>query len=95
MTIEQIEDTREDHGHGGHKVTIFVNGRPKTVDKGKLSFEEVVKLAFPTPPTGDNIIFTVTYRKARGNRHDGILHPGQQVEIKEDTTFNVRFTDKS
>lgn len=98
--VEQAESKNEkseksdEHGHS-KKVAIIVNGRQKTVDENVLTFEQVVALAFPTPPTGENIVFTVTFRKARGERHEGILHPGEDVKIKEGTTFNVRYTDKS
>ena len=76
-------------------VTIIVNGRKKAVTKGELSFAEVVALAFNAPPTGENIIFTVTYRNARGDKSEGTLTEGQTVKVKEGTIFNVTPTDKS
>jgi hypothetical protein len=93
---EQHKDRHEQGDDRGHPtVDIVVNGRQKVVHEKEISFEEVVRLAFPTPPTGENIMFTVTYRKARGEQHEGIMAPGQSVKIKEGTAFNVRYTDKS
>jgi hypothetical protein len=80
---------------GEYPVTIIVNGRPKVVDRGDLSFAEVIALAFETPPTGPNVIFTVTYRKGGGKKHEGTLIAGESVRIREGMIFNVTATDKS
>ncbi len=59
-----------------------------------MSYEEVVKLAYPTPPSPDTR-YTVTYRNAKGPK-EGSLAPGQSVEIKEEgTIFNVKATGRS
>lgn len=75
-------------------VTIIVNTREKSVPKGKISFEQVVALAFDTPPTGPNVAFTVLYRRGQGN-HEGSLVPGSTVEVVEGMIFNVSATDRS
>lgn len=75
-------------------VTIIVNGREVTVPKEELSFDELVKLAFPNSTPGPNKIFTVTYRRGHGNK-EGTLAPGQSVKIKDGMIFNVTETDKS
>lgn len=81
--------------HGkAHAVTIIVNGRERTVEEKDVSFDEVVDLAFPGAPTGPNIVYTVAYRKAAGNR-SGDLLPGQSVKVKQGTIFDVTQTDKS
>jgi hypothetical protein len=77
-----------------HEVTIIVNGRERTVEEKVISFEEAVELAFPGSPTGPNIVYTVAYRKAAGNR-SGDLLTGQSVKVKEGTRFDVTQTDKS
>jgi len=82
-------------GHDKKKFTIIVNGRPKDVEVEELSFEDVVKLAFPNPPTGGNIVFTVTFRGADEDPSQGTLIPGEKVEIKDGTKFDVTATDKS
>ena len=72
---------------------IIVNGRPKTVTDKKLTFLQVVQLAFPGEVPTDQIIFTVTYSKPNGK--DGSLVEGEEVRIKDGVIFNVRKTDKS
>lgn len=76
------------------KVTVIVNGRPKIVAKRKLTFAEVVALA-DNLPSGPNIIYSVTYRGARGPKPAGTLVEGGTVKIKNRTIFNVTATDKS
>jgi len=83
----------DQHGHGGHKeVTIIVNGREKKVPKEEISFAEVVELA--NLPSDPNTIFTVTYRRAEGNK-EGTLVEGETVKVKEGTILNVTPTNKS
>lgn len=89
------DSKNEEHGH--HKdVTIIVNGREKVVPgKEELSFAEIVALAFDNPPTGPNIVFTITYRRGHGNKPEGTLVEGETVKIKDGMIFNVTATDKS
>jgi Multiubiquitin len=82
----------EDHGH---QVTIIVNAREKKWTEKEISFEQVVKLAFPTPQPGENIVYTVTYRKGEGRKPDGTLTEGESVKVKDGMIFNVTATDKS
>jgi hypothetical protein len=60
-----------------------------------LTFQEVIALAFERPPTGENVVFTVTYSRAAGPRPAGTLTKDQKVKIKDGTIFNVTATDKS
>lgn len=94
---DSVESGR--HGPDGDRkktITIIVNGREKTVEKGELTFNEIVKLAFDNPPYGTNTLFTITYRKG-GNEHrpEGHLVEGGTVKVKKGTIFNVTATDKS
>jgi hypothetical protein len=80
----------------GHEVAIkiIINGREKVVHKDVLSFAEVVRLAFDSPP-GENAMFTVTYRNADQRPDHGELVAGQTVKVKNGTIFNVHATNKS
>jgi sRNA-binding protein len=77
---------------------IKVNGRTRVVEGREVSFEEVVKLAFPNGPTKPNTKFTVTFRNASQVPASGELDPGQRVKIKpghnpaDETIFNVTET---
>ena len=71
---------------------IIVNGEAKTVTSEILSYNDVVRLAFPN---GDpTTIYRATYRNAEQPRQ-GTLVEGQIVEIKEGTIFDVTPTGKS
>ena len=74
--------------------TIIVNGQEHTVQTRELSFDQIVALAYPTPPSGNDVSFSVTYRRAHGEQ-EGILFEGQSVRVKEGTIFNVTATNRS
>lgn len=76
-------------------VTIIVNGRQKSVEKGELTFDEVVALAFNPVPTGENVDITVTYRRGEGRKPEGQLRPGESVKVKDGMIFDVTATDRS
>ena len=71
---------------------IVVNGSPTTVEKEVLTFDDVVDIAFPN--RDPNTIYSVTFEKAKEPK-EGELVPGQSVEIKENTEFDVDDTGKS
>lgn len=84
------------HGNGRDKeITIIVNGREKTVTERKLNMDDLVKLAFENPPTGEFICFTITYRRGESKNPQGTLEEGETVTIKKGMIFNVTATDKS
>ncbi len=81
----------------GHRkgYTVIVNGRPKRVHQSKLTFMQVVALAFDPIPDGPNWVFTITYRNGPASNPEGSLIEGQSVRIKNGMIFNVTATDKS
>ena len=93
---DRDEGRAHDGDHDQNKtVTIFVNGRERTVTKRELSVDDLVKLAYDNPPTGELIYFTITYRRGHGNKPEGTLEGAQTVKVKEGMIFNVTATDKS
>lgn len=90
MSMQEKEKAQE------KAVTIIVNGRAKEVTQKELSFEDAVNLAFDnSPPTGENIVITVTFSRGDEGRREGSLLPGESVKVKKDMVFNVTATDKS
>lgn len=74
---------------------ITVNSRAKIVDHEKVTFEEVVAIAFPGAHD-PNIAFSMTYRHAKSQPHAGDLGPGGFVHVKHrGTIFNVTRTVQS
>lgn len=77
------------------KVKIIVNTRPKEVDPGLITFEQVVTLAYPDHPGGPNVSYTVGYRKGPKPNPEGFLVAGESVRVIKGMVFNVTATDKS
>lgn len=78
-----------------HKlVTIIVNTREHTVEKDEVTYDDIVSLAFNPVPSGPNVVITVTYHRAEGNK-SGDLLPGQSVKAKDGMVFDVTATDRS
>lgn len=77
------------------KFTIIVNGRAKPWAVEVISFEEVVALAFKTPPYGENTLYSVAYKGGVGEHPNGMLHEGESVKVKDGMIFDVTATDKS
>ncbi|MCE9671829.1 multiubiquitin domain-containing protein [Myxococcus stipitatus] len=74
---------------------IIVNARPRVVNDKRVTFEQVVQLAFPGSHE-PNAVFSMTYRHAASKPHAGELGAGGSVEVKEKgTTFNVTKTVQS
>ncbi len=82
----------EDHAK---TVNIIINGRPRTVEKERLSFDEIVQLAYPGDPRAETTVFTVGYSKGEENKPNGTLVAGDSVKVKEGMVFNVSRTDRS
>lgn len=79
---------------GQNKVhTIIVNTRSKEVAGQKISYTEVVQLAYPDSQPTANTSYTVSYSKPHGE--DGVLASGEEVHITEGMAFNVIKTIRS
>ncbi len=87
-----MDEKPQEHDKG---FDIVVNGRPKTVTARELTFEQVVRLAFPNATPNENTVYTVTFKRGHGNKPEGTLVAGESVKIKEGMVFNVTATDKS
>jgi multiubiquitin len=84
----------EEQGHG-KEFTIIVNGQKKVVTMKAVTFDEIVKLAYPTPPTGANILYTISYEDGPPANPEGSLKESGTVNVKNGMIFNVTATDKS
>lgn len=100
IEAQHIHLVQDEHFHTGelpaHIYLIFVNTNPFFVDHHEVSFDQVVKLAFPTPPGGLDPEFTVSYEHAKSVPHHDDLAKGQKVEVKKHgTIFDVAHTNRS
>lgn len=71
--------------------TILVNGTQEVWTDHRISYEQVVQLAFPGSPS--DVLYSVSYASPHGK--DGMLAPGQTTEVKEGMSFNVVKTNRS
>jgi len=78
-------------------VTILVNLEPKSWDKLKISYEEVVHLAFPkpSPPGGVPVKYTVEYTRGPKENPHGSLTKGHSVFVANNMVFTVDETGRS
>ena len=89
-----MSDNNSDQAPGHNKTTtIIINGRQFEVTGNRISYSEVVQLAFPNDQPSDTIEYTVAYANPHGK--DGTLVEGQSVHIKEGMIFNVTKTNRS
>lgn len=77
-------------------ITIIVNTREKTVSQKELTYSEIIALAYETPPTGADVMFTVTYRRGHGEKPEGtMVETDAPLKLKKGMIINVSATDKS
>ena len=79
----------------GQHFKIIVNGREKIVTQHELSYVDVVRLAFENPEFGENVVYTVTYKRGSEHKPEGSMVEGDTVKVKPGMIFNVTRTDKS
>jgi len=74
---------------------ILINSREKVWTEKKISFDEVIILAFGTISTDPNVSYTVTYKKGDNDKPEGIMVKGDEVKVKDGMRFNVTQTNRS
>lgn len=77
-----------------NQIEIIVNARRREVAGNRVTFEQIVQIAFPGTPE-PNAVFSMTYRKAASAPHAGELGPNGVVIVKKGTIFNVTKTIQS
>lgn len=75
--------------------TVIINATPYEVEGKEITYEQVINLFYnDAPPTGENIVITVTYSRGE-NGQEGALLPGDAVKLKSKMVFDVSATDRS
>jgi Multiubiquitin len=77
------------------EVIIVVNGTPHKWTKGRISFKEVIILAFGQYIDNPTMVYTVAYEDGPKQNHEGSMFAGQEVFVKNKIIFNATATDKS
>jgi hypothetical protein len=86
--IERAERHKENHW-------IVVNGDRRVVHGERVTFEEIVKIAYPVPPPGTDVQFTMQYTRGPEIKPAGTLIEGQSVKIRDGMEFDVTPTNRS
>lgn len=78
-------------------ITIIVNGQEVIVPAKpkEISYEQVVKIAYPEYKESNSIIYTVAYSKGPSENQKGTLVKGQTVKLKKEMIFNVGCSSRS
>jgi hypothetical protein len=75
-------------------ITIYVNGTPYEVDKGRISYEQLLALIkAPSLPEGKR--YAVQFSKGHNDKPTGTLIEGESVEVKKDMEFDVTPANRS
>lgn len=75
-------------------VTIYVNGTAYEVEKGRISYEQLLTLIkAPQLPEGQR--YAVQFSKGHNDKPTGTLIEGESVEVKKDMEFDVTPANRS
>jgi hypothetical protein len=75
-------------------VTIYVNGTPYEVEKGRISYEQLLAL-IEAPPLPEGKRYAVQFSKGHNDKPTGTLIEGESVEVKKDMEFDVTPANRS
>jgi len=84
-----------DNGKGPKPVTIIVNARPQVWTEKKISFEQVVALAYPGQPISEQDSVTVRYSRGHEGNGSGTLTAAKDIPVKDGMVFDVVRTSRS
>ena len=76
------------------QITIYVNGTPYEVDKGRISYEQLLAL-IKAPPLPEGQRYAVQFSKGHNDKPTGTLIEGDSVEVKKDMEFDVTPANRS
>lgn len=91
----QLQDQKARPSKHCKTYEIIVNGREESHHEKRISFEEVVILAFGEISDNPYIVYTVTYKRGPRKNPQGSMVKGDSVRVKDGMVFNVTETDKS
>lgn len=91
------ESAHAEKGNKDKTIVIIVNGQEVSVPAKpkEISYEQVVKIAYPQYEENDQIIYTVAYSKGPSENQKGTLVKGQTVKLKKGMIFNVGCSSRS
>ncbi len=79
----------------GKKVKLIVNGSSKDWDQDKISFKEVIILAYGNYVDSPTMVYTVGYEDGPKENPEGSMIKDSSVFVKNKMIFHATATDKS
>lgn len=76
-------------------ICVIVNAREKAWSNEKISFDDVVKLAYGDVSTNPNVIYTINYKRGVPSKPEGSMVKDEVIYVKNKMIFNVTQTNKS
>jgi hypothetical protein len=76
-------------------VTIYINTKPFTEPRGKISYDRVVELAYPDFAQFPQATYSIVYERGHEDKPQGTLTKGSEVQIVKDMRFRVKRTGES
>jgi hypothetical protein len=74
---------------------IIVNAREKKWLEKKISFEQLIVLAFGVFENNESTSYTVTYKRGEDKKPEGSMVIGDIIPVKDKMIFNVSKTNQS
>jgi hypothetical protein len=92
---DEITVHENEHFFSEKTVKIFVSTKPHEIAGRRISFEQVVDLAFPNLQKTPETRFTVAFYEGHCSKHEGTLTQGHSVKLRKDMRFDVKHTNRS
>ena len=89
-SIKRIDDETKPKGF-----RIIVNGSPKPWKEKKISFKEIILLAYGEFIDKPTMVYTVAYEDGPKQNPEGSMAKGTEVFVKNKMIFHATATDKS
>jgi hypothetical protein len=77
-----------------HLVEIFVNTKPYSEPKGKITYTQLVEIAYADFAQFPNATYSIIYEHGQSNEQ-GTVSKGDSVEIVKGMSFRVKRTGES
>lgn len=86
----------ENENKGSSRITeIYVNTRQHSWHERQISYSELLELAFPGEPVGEQDTVTVRFSRGNDGHGAGSLTSGHDVNVKKGMVFDVVRTSRS
>jgi hypothetical protein len=93
--MSQPNDHKHEPPGQNKEVDIIVNAREKKWFEKKITFEQVVVLAFGLFENNESTSYTITYKRGEDKKPEGSMVVGDTIPVKDKMIFNVSKTNKS